>query len=90
MAHHHTRNVVEVAAPVAMSGDEFLLAAQKELGIWGGMSSTVNRNDDLEHRISFNPRTATGGLEGVIRWLDAMEIEYTLTVTHWVEEAVAV
>ncbi len=79
--------VAEISAPVAMSGDEFLEAAIKALGVWGGMSSSIKRTDELEVSISFDPETANGGLAAVVAWMDAFDIEYSLTVRRFAKDA---
>lgn len=80
--------IVEVEANTgATDGEHFLEQAKAELSIWGGLSHSdgvVNEAGDV--RISFDPHKADGGPLGILRWLDAMDIEYTARFMRWKDE----
>jgi hypothetical protein len=71
----------------ATSGEPFLNDAIAALSVSGGMSSSDGiTNDDGEVSITFDPHTADGGREGVLRWLDSLGIEYTASFYRWQDD----
>lgn len=75
--------VVNIEAATATTADELQERAIAELGVWGGMSSSIKRSDDLTVAISFDPKRAKGGYAGVLDWLEGLGVEFTAEFSAW-------
>lgn len=86
MARSIKAQVVKVSAPVPMTGDELRHKAMDELSIWGGMSHSVEPDDEGNVSFDCDPSTVRGGLPALFAWLDNLGTGYTATFTHWLDD----
>lgn len=78
--------MVKVSAPGEMTGDELRLKAMADLNIWGGMSHSIEPDDEGNVSFDFDPSTIKGGLPALFAWLDNLGTEYTATFIHWLDD----
>ncbi len=76
---------VSVSARVVDTGERLQDMAREALGIWGGMHHSVRPDDDGLVSMGFDPATATGGVLGVINWLDSLDCDWTAKLSAWTD-----
>lgn len=75
----------EAKVRFAGTGEQLLDRAIKDMGIWGGMDHSTSPDEDGYEAISFDVDHADvrDGLSGVLRWLESLGVEYSLTLHRW-------
>lgn len=79
---------IEIKVPATeefRTGKALLNRAIKDLGVWGGSSYRHHPDDEGDVLAEFDPLTVVGDVAGVIKWLDALGCEWTITVSGWAD-----